>query len=243
MLYTGTIIEELYTEAGAEVYTVLSTTGHVFTPCFKMGLGGFPQVFMSAPYGIGAEVAIAPIDDNIEGPFFIVGGITAVEDLSAMNLASSTPATFVNGVEYKTFSNEDMCWRNGSSAVNLVGGDSQGVAVSGNSINMQLRGGLFAVSNNGVSANQLLNAAATIETLVSYIAQLNLKIQQLELAHTQHAAITASIATATGVAPTVADQAGQLASTLSVLSALPLSSAVSVSLDLNSGINPSVTVP
>lgn len=251
MIYTGTIIEELLTEGGVTCFTVQNSHGHVFSPCFRAGGGGFPRVFASAPYGLGSEVIVCSVDGNRTGPFYVLAGICSSDDLTALALRKDI---FVDNLEYSTFTEEDMCWRNTSTALNLVGGEQPAIVATAPSINLQLRGGTLRISSDQLAQNRLLNAGKTIETLVSYIDEVNTKLDQLQRAIslagpgvTAAYEAAAAAATAAGnpvLASELTRQAAELAQALTDLQGgLPVSTAGTMDTRLKSGINSKISIP
>lgn len=246
MITAGKIIKQELTPALIMEYTVLCPNGQVLYPVYISGGSGSSRRFQHTPYQEGAEVIVCALGRRGQAPYYILNGIFDPTDEQQINVI--TPVVD----EYSTVNAADYAIRNGNST--LVLSDTGRAALTAGSINMQLRGGTLRISQQRLADNQLLNAAATISTLVEYIGELNAKIALLEQlalssAPAVAAAYTAAIAAATTagnavLAAELTQQSVAAASAASALGAsLPLQEAASIELSLNMATNQHIRVP
>lgn len=233
---------------GIPYYEAMTPAGIALSPIFETGMGGGTLTYIRAPMEVGAQVLVSSSTGDREGPYFIVARLFDPLEMRLTNV-SSAPAGA--GMEHTNVNMEDLVLRTkGSSAVV----SPQRVSLTSPTCGIQLRGGQLEISSLGVMENQLLNAQNTIDTLVSYIEQLNSKVAALETAiqtsapgtiAAYEAAITLANATSPGSGEIIREQQlnpfNEAVSTLS--SSAPLPAAATVEADLTSGVNPSIKVP
>lgn len=248
MFLAGKIIDKQLSLSGVYEYTVLAPNGQVLYPAYITGGGGTAKSFQHTPYEEGAEVVLATANSAGHAPYYILAGIPSPGDLARINV-------FVPPVEGQSVSSTnagDYCVRLGSALFSLTASSTAVTAAT--AINQQLNGGALRISQQGVAENQLLNAQNTIDTLVQYIEQLNVKIAALQQAVQSsapavQAAYTAAITAATAAGnPVLADQLTQQAiDSASAIGALattpPLTDSGTINTSLSSGINQHIRVP
>lgn len=246
MILAGKVIKQELTPSLIMEYTVLCPNGQVLYPVYISGGGGSARNFQHTPYREGADVIVCALGRRGQAPYYILSGLFDPTDEQQINI--TTPVVD----EYSTVNAGDHAIRNGSST--LVLSDVGRAALTAPSINLQLRGGTLRISQQRLADNQLLNAAATIETLVSYIGELNAKIDllvqsQIAAAPAIAAAYSAAAAAATAagnpaLATLLTEQAAAATSATNALAASPpLEQAASIELSLNMATNQHIRVP
>lgn len=215
--------------SGVREYTGVTPYGAEYSPMIPVGGAGLALSYDSTPYTVGSRVLVGCPRGEGRPPYFIIGGVMNYSAAKALNDATEIEEGEVRGITSK-----DRAIRNSSSAVIV---SPSKVTVSSPSINLQLRSGLLRVSQEGTSENQLLNAQATIDTLLDYIGKANATILAMQ-------AVLAQVSAS--VAPTLTPpQLEALTASNTILAnataALPTVPMVSSSLD--AAINPNITVP
>lgn len=234
MIYVGTIEYARVSRDGVTEYAVVGPQGMVMSPCFAIGGAGTLKSYVSAPYAVGSDVLLCSARGG-QPPFFIVGGVLDALDSRMINKADAQPQV---GQEYVTANPSDYAVRNGNSL--LLMNPSSRTSLTAPSISLQLRGGQLSISQQGVAENELLNAQATIEELVAYAAELNVKIAALEAAILALGSATAAGLTALG--QTI--QAEAITGAMPALSAVPQPRAAAiVEANLTAAVNAHIQVP
>lgn len=223
---------------GGRIYSVLTPSGQLLEGVMTLGEGGDATIFHHTPYSIGSEVIVISTNPMKRPPYFIIGGVTDPIDRQKIG---AVDVPFTQGGDYTTISPSDMAFRNKKSGVVLA---QDGLALTSNGINAQLRGGDFRVSQGGLAENRLLNASGTISTLISYFEKVNLKVEALSEVVTKSTELTIAVSGLPATATEVARLSSELAVALATLNTSPpLTPIGSIEADLEASINSSILVP
>ncbi len=173
MLINATITDVGFGSDGGLIYRAVTPSGVLIEPVLALSNSGDFTRFTHFPYAEGSEVLITTGEQN-KPPFYIIGGY--MTSIDRRKIAESTPA-FTSRADYTNINADDIGIRNTKSAIVVA---TDGVAITSPDVNLQLRGGVARVSQGGVADNQVLNADATINTLIEYITNLEAKIYLME---------------------------------------------------------------
>ena len=174
MIYAGTVIKVEESINGSPMYTVATPNGAVFFPCFLASTGGgFDAKYMLSPVEEGSEVVITDI--NKSSVYYILGGIAYSSD--QVGTSTSGQSSLNMDADYTGHHHTETVIRNTNSTVNLS--PTHDLTLRSPNMRMQLNGGKLRVSQQGASANYILNGQPFLNELFSYIATMEARINEL----------------------------------------------------------------
>ncbi len=249
MIYAGTVIKVEEALDGSPMYTVATPNGAVYFPCFvSSSCGGFDAKYMMSPVSEGAEVVISSV--NRGKVYYIIGGIPDNADQVAVSTSAQTSLNM--DADYNGHHHTETVIRNTNSTINLS--PEHDLTMRAPNVRLQLDEGKFRISQQGTSANYILNGQPFLNELFQYIAEMEAKINALEsVILAGESGIEGGIDSAIAVAGAIpdADTVGQLTrdkvvfnTEITLLKASPsLTSSSSVKSDCESTQNTSIKIP
>lgn len=201
MIYAGTVIKIEESVDGSPMYTVATPNGAVFFPCFMASsCGGFDAQYMMPPVEEGSEVVIANV--NKGSVSYILGGIP--DSMDQVGVSTDTQTTLNADVDYTGHHHTETVIRNTNSTINLS--PEHDLTMKAPNVRLQLDQGVFRVSQQGASANHILNGQPFLDELFEYIAEMEARINALEsVILAGESSIVAGIDSAIAVATAVPD--------------------------------------
>ncbi len=203
MIYAGTVIKIEESVDGSPMYTVATPNGAVFFPCFMASsCGGFDAQYMMPPVEEGSEVVIANV--NKGSVSYILGGIP--DSMDQVGVSTDTQTTLNADVDYTGHHHTETVIRNTNSTINLS--PEHDLTMKAPNVRLQLDQGVFRVSQQGASANHILNGQPFLDELFEYIAEMEARINALEsVILAGESSIVAGIDSAIAIATTAGDLA------------------------------------
>lgn len=203
MIYAGTVIKIEESVDGSPMYTVATPNGAVFFPCFMASsCGGFDAQYMMPPVEEGSEVVIANV--NKGSVSYILGGIP--DSIDQVGVSTDTQTTLNADVDYTGHHHTETVIRNTNSTINLS--PEHDLTMKAPNVRLQLDQGVFRVSQQGASANHILNGQPFLDELFEYIAEMEARINALEsVILAGGSGIVAGIDSAIAIATTAGDLA------------------------------------
>ena len=203
MIYAGTVIKIEESVDGSPMYTVATPNGAVFFPCFMASsCGGFDAQYMMPPVEEGSEVVIANV--NKGSVSYILGGIP--DSIDQVGVSTDTQTTLNADVDYTGHHHTETVIRNTNSTINLS--PEHDLTMKAPNVRLQLDQGVFRVSQQGASANHVLNGQPFLDELFEYIAEMEARINALEsVILAGESSIVAGIDSAIAIATTAGDLA------------------------------------
>ena len=175
MIYAGTVIKVEEAIDGSPMYTVTTPNGSLFFPCFMASSsGGLDAQYMMPPVEEGVEVIITPV--NRGKVFYIIGGVPDSRD--QVQVSTTAQSTINMDADYTGHHHTETVIRNTNSTINLS--PEHDLTMRAPNVRLQLDEGKFRISQQGTSANYILNGQPFLNELFQYIAEMEAKINALE---------------------------------------------------------------
>lgn len=174
MIYAGTVIKVEEAIDGSPMYTVTTPNGSLFFPCFMASSsGGLDAQYMMPPVEEGVEVIITPV--NRGKVFYIIGGVPDSRD--QVEVSTTAQSTINMDVDYTGHHHTETVIRNTNSTINLS--PEHDLTMRAPNVRLQLDEGKFRISQQGTSANYILNGQPFLNELFQYIAEMEARINVL----------------------------------------------------------------
>lgn len=174
MIYAGTVIKVEEAIDGSPMYTVTTPNGSLFFPCFMASSsGGLDAQYMMPPVEEGVEVIITPV--NRGKVFYIIGGVPDSRD--QVEVSTTAQSTINMDADYTGHHHTETVIRNTNSTINLS--PEHDLTMRAPNVRLQLDEGKFRISQQGTSANYILNGQPFLNELFQYIAEMETRINVL----------------------------------------------------------------